>query len=601
MAVEPRDNDDDDLFSNASVPDGENFDLGDLDDDIMSDVASLDLGDLEEPDDDAENTSGIRDVLGWSEEVQIANLRKVISGDATELKRAAEAAEAENRRQQAEMAKINHERQMAKKKEELLEKRQKEEAGKGRGGRRKKVDEEDREITEQAEQELNEGLEADLFGGVAASGHEIEDPSVMDDELFRSEDGWSAVKTSAQAQNNSFRKAMRPVFRIAPPFAWMEREDMADGRNPLDRIYYMLPKQDGDNATFDELKETIDGHNETIVRHVHNKVTFGGTFADYKADISILVADDATYMLVKEAKNYKTGHAGSQEYIYALSGGKEYLADRIRVRENIYGHMLEARVRDVILGNDAASRSNVFDTKRYIGDTDIVDNEIDDDRAYAVNGPMNLHDSSRNTGNSDTKFGTALNTNAAYYMSDVRGIREAFGYVENRTNEDVDLAKKRHGLIKSSMDVLNTRKYGKQVLSGMRIRDGKMALSISCPGADITMSPDSGSVSTATSGSYTIRIHPGEQDETSYEGHVDFEKMTGKERSLFMHDLLVRSAVIANIPQSEDVEPALRASVDRILRDDLEAAIHELETRDVAPGVNGNQAEREANAPEVAM
>lgn len=193
-------------------------------------------------------------------------------------------------------------------------------------------------------------IQENLYADINAP---VEDPSFNDKELFP-KGGWNKLSESSLISNNSFKKAIRPVFRKAGTFVYLERLDIGEGHNPLERVHYM---KQGDD--FNNLKESI-AENCDMDIPVTISVPFGGTYSSYESQMKIMITDDATYMYVKEKRTY----SGDQdEYIYAYGGGKNFLYDTIRDKEKLYGSALERRVNDIIEINDRSIEIELFNTQ----------------------------------------------------------------------------------------------------------------------------------------------------------------------------------------------------------------------------------------------
>lgn len=186
----------------------------------------------------------------------------------------------------------------------------------------------------------------------------IEDPSFHDEDLFSNKNLWKSLSDNELIKNNSYKKAMRPVFRIVKTFSLLEKHDIGEGKNPLERLFIMTPEINEQSR--DSFQELVDEINENCDKEetIHNQVTFGGNFSLYEADIKIMITDEASYLYVKEHKAYLNNKT---EYIYAFSGGRDYLAENIRQNNHfIHGDDLQHRIDEMIQDNNKAVETALF-------------------------------------------------------------------------------------------------------------------------------------------------------------------------------------------------------------------------------------------------
>lgn len=274
-----------------------------------------------------------------------ALLSNVIRTSALDLKEYVRQTEEENEYQR----KIHVEavkRKVAEEKAEKIRKANEKKAKKNEGS----IDDEDQVDFDVDTTDVESHPQENLYADINAP---VEDPSFNDNDLFPDSE-WSKLSNSSLIQNNSFKKAIRPVFRKAGTFVYLERLDIGEGHNPLERVHCM---KQGDN--FNNLRNSI-AENCDMDIPVTVNVPFGGAFSNYESQMKIMITDDATYMYVKEKREYTNG---TNEYIYAYGGGKSFLYDTIRDKEKLYGTALERRVEDIIKINDRSIEIELFNTQ----------------------------------------------------------------------------------------------------------------------------------------------------------------------------------------------------------------------------------------------
>lgn len=295
-------------------------------------------------------------------------LSTILRTNATDLLRFVEETEKENDYQK----KIHAEAVKQKLAEERAEKNKKKAERKNNKQDASTIDDEDQEELDEDALDTQDAIVLEEELELTLPEKEIiEDPSFHDEDLFHDKTVWKPLTDEKIIQNNSYKKAIRPVFRMLKTFALLEKQDIGDGKNPLERLFIMTPEKstisrDKFNELVEEIKDNCDKEED-----IHNDVTFGGNFSKYNANVKIMITNDASYMYVKENKEYIVGKS---EYIYAFSGGREYLAEHIRQKQKfLFGDALQHKVDEMIQDNNKAVETALFAIQNNNDNNQIVD------------------------------------------------------------------------------------------------------------------------------------------------------------------------------------------------------------------------------------